>query len=96
MEAKTEMIKVTTWALYLGNEDTGMPVFYYNHEKDCFNRKFSSHCAFLDEKSCIEKQSELKIEGLRWAKGAMDYPKDLMVEIVTDVFTENGLVKKTD
>lgn len=83
------MVNVMCWVLYLTNFETEKIEFYYNRVEDKFVRQFNSQCAFLDEKSCLEKE-ELNIVGLESASGTMDYPRKLLINIITDVFTESG------
>lgn len=87
-----EMIHVITWALCLCDENNGLPTFYYNQSEEIFQRNFSNQCAFLDEKTCLEKQSALNLEGVQVVKGRMDYPKELLMSSIVEVFAENGLL----
>lgn len=86
-----EMVQISTWVLCLCDENTNSPMFYYNQEEDIFQRNFTIWCAFLDEKTCVEKQSTLNIEGVQVVTGTMDYPKELLTNIIVETFTENGL-----
>lgn len=86
------MVKVKCWVLYLISFETDKIEFYYNHVEDKFDRQFNIQCAFLDEKSCLEKGESLSIVGLESGTGTMDYPRELLVEIITDAFYGNGII----
>lgn len=85
-----EMIQVTTWVLCLCDESTDLPTFYYNQLEDIFQRNFSNQCAFVNEKTCLEKQNALNLEGVQVVKGSIDYPKELLMNIIVETFAENG------
>lgn len=86
------MVAVSTWVLCLCDENTELPSYYYNPNTDAFQRNFNTECAFLEEKMCLEKQKELNVEGLQMVKGSMDYPKELLIEIIMESFEESGLI----
>ena len=90
--SQQEMVKISTWVLCLCDENTDMPTFYYNHEEDVFQRGFTNKCAFLDEKTCLEKQSVMNLEGVQVVKGTTDYPKEQLKKIIGDFFAEEGLL----
>lgn len=90
--SEQEIVKVSTWILCLCDENTDLPTFYYNNKNDAFQRNFNTDCAFLEEKMCLEKQNALNVDGVQMVKGTMDYPKELLVDIITEVFSETGLI----
>ncbi|MDE0582208.1 hypothetical protein ON064_04000 [Planococcus sp. A6] len=93
MAEKPEMVKVESWILYLGDYDTEEPAFYYNPSTDAFDRKFTTVCAFHSEREAKVKELDLNLEGLQIAKGTFDFPREALIEIVTQVFEESGLIE---
>lgn len=93
-EERNEIVKMETWVLCLCDFDKEDPVYYYNHVEDVFERKFNNRCAYWDEKSCVEKRDQLNLDGLQMFNGLMDFPRNILIDCITEVFEEVGLIVK--